>query len=61
MHKAISFLSASLFIACASPSTGPALATAAAPLDVLRQGGSFAFSLDESPNRAAFFHALRWP
>ena len=57
MHKAISFLSASLFIACASQSTGPALATAAAaPLDVLREGGSFAFSLDESPNRSAFFH-----
>ena len=56
MHQAISFLSASLFIACASTSTGPAPATVASPLDVLREGGSFAFSLDESANRSAFFH-----
>ncbi len=57
MHKAISFLSASLFLACASQATGPAVATAAAPLDMLRQGGDFGFSLDDSANRSAFFHA----
>jgi hypothetical protein len=58
MHKAISFLAvSSLVFACASQSTGPAVASSAAPLDVLRQGGSFTFSLDESTNRSAFFHA----